>query len=139
MIHRIRNEGSGGTPDIAMLHDSMMREFLALNENNRRFAPVQQGKYGYGQIQYMAGSTVVPLVEDWLCPPKQVVVLDTTQWGWHEESSMAPLDDPQLRFVPNFDQTEQVWHKSGNIACNKPHNNGIIDDLEANLDGTPDE
>jgi len=139
MIHRIRNEGSGGTPDVAMLHDSMMREFLQLNESNRRFAPVQQGKYGYGQIQYMAGSTVVPLVEDWLCPPKQVVVLDTTQWGWHEESSMAPLDDPQLRFVPNFDQTEQVWHKSGNIACNKPHNNGIIDDLEANLDGTPDE
>lgn len=138
MVHKIRNEGSGGTPDVAMLHDSVMREIIKVNEGNRRFAPVQQGKSGYGQMVHMAGSTLVPYVEDWLCPPRQVVALDTTQWGWYAESDMAPLDDPQLRFVPNYDQTEQVWHKSGNIECRKPHNNGILDDLESELDSIPD-
>ena len=138
LVHRIRSEGSGGTPDVAMLHDSVMREIIKVNEGNRRFAPVQQGKSGYGQMVHMAGSTLVPYVEDWLCPPGQVVALDTTQWGWYSESDMAPLDDPQVRFIPNYDQTEQVWHKSGNIECRKPHNNGILDDLEAELDAIPD-
>ena len=138
LVHRIRNEGSGGSPNVAMLHDSVMREIIKVNEDNRRFAPVQQGKSGYGQMVHMAGSTLLPYTEDWLCPPKQVVALDTTQWGWYSESDMAPLDDPQVRFIPNYDQTEQVWHKSGNIECRKPHNNGILDDLEGELDALPD-
>ena len=138
LIHRIRSEGSGGTPDCAFLHDSMMREVLKENESNRRFAPVQQGKVGYGQITHMAGSTIVPYIEDWLCPPSQVVALDSTQWGWYSESDLAPLDDPQTRFIPNYDQTEQIWHKSGNVECRKPHNNGILDDLEFDLDSPPD-
>ncbi len=138
MIHRIRNEGSGGSPTVAMLHDSMMREIIKVNEDNRRFAPVQQGKHGYGQMVHMAGSTLVPYVEDWMCPPGQVVALDEGSWGWYSESDLAPLDDPQVRFIPNYDQSEQIWHKSGNTECRKPHNNGILDDLEFDLDGLPD-
>ena len=138
LVHRIRNEGSGGTPDIAVMHDSVLREFIQENASNRRFAPIQQGERGYADMTHVMGSTSVKYMEDWLCPPGLVYALDTTQWGYYSESDLAPLDEPQVRFIPNYDQTEMVWHKSGNIECRKPHNNGILDDLEFTLDGIPD-
>jgi len=80
----------------------------------------------------------VKYMEDWLCPPGLIYALDTTQWGYFSEADLAPLDEPQQRFIPNYDQTEMVWHKSGNVECRKPHNNGILDELEFNLAGVPD-
>jgi len=137
LVHRIRNEGSGGTPDIAVLHDSVLRELIKENQQYRRFAPVQQGERGYGDMTHMMGSTSVKYMEDWLCPPGLIYALDTTQWGYYSESDLAPLDEPQQRFIPNYDQTEMVWHKSGNVECRKPHNNGILDDLQFDLAGVP--
>jgi len=138
LVHRIRNEGSGGTPDIACLHDSVLRELIKENQQYRRFAPIQQGERGYSDMTHMMGSTSVKYMEDWLCPPGLIYALDTTQWGYFSESDLAPLDEPQQRFIPNYDQTEMVWHKSGNVECRKPHNNGILDELEFNLAGVPD-
>lgn len=137
MIHRIRNEGSGGTPDIVCLHDSTLREVLFENEGERRFAPVQQSERGYGDLVHVAGSTTVKYMEDWLCPPGLMYALDTTVWGYYSESDLAPLDEPQQRFIPDYDQSEMIWHKSGNIECRKPHNNGVIDDLSFDLTDIP--
>jgi hypothetical protein len=136
-IHRIRNEGSGGTPDIICLHDSTLREVLFENEGKRRFAPVQQSERGYGDLVHVAGSTTVKYMEDWLCPPGLMYALDTTVWGYYSESDLAPLDEPQQRFIPDYDQSEMIWHKSGNVECRKPHNNGVVDDLNFDLTDIP--
>ena len=129
MFDRIRNEGSGGKPDTIIVQDALLRAIVEANEGNRRFAPVQKGEFGYGQLQFTAGDTTTPIVADWLQVPGQMLFIDSTQWGFYTESELSPLDDPQTRFVTDKDQTEVTFHMSGNVECMKPHSQGIIDDL----------
>ena len=129
MFDRIRNEGSGGKPDTIIVQDALLRGIVNATQDNRRFAPVQKGEFGYGQLQFTAGDTTTPIVADWLQVPGQMLFLDSTQWGFYTESELSPLDDPQTRFVTDKDQTEVTFHMSGNVECMKPHSQGIIDDL----------
>lgn len=129
MFDRIRNEGSGGKPDTIIVQDALLRGIVNANEGQRRFAPVQKGEFGYGQLQFTAGDTTTPIVADWLQVPGQMLFIDSTQWGFYTESELSPLDDPQTRFVTDRDQTEVTFHMSGNVECMKPHSQGIIDDL----------
>lgn len=127
MTHRIRTEGTGGKPDAAMLDYSTLREVVDENRGDRRFEPIQKGG-GYSKnMQHTAGDVMTPYVADWLCPPGAVFVIDSSCFGYYEESPMSP--EPETRWVANYLQEELNWHKSGNIECRKPCNNGIIDDL----------
>ena len=129
MFDRIRNEGSGGKPDHIIVQDALLRAIVDATDGQRRFAPVQRGEFGYGNLQYTAGDTTTPITADWLQVPGQMLLIDSTQWGFYTESELSPLDDPQTRFVTDKDQTEITFHMSGNIECMKPHSQGIIDDL----------
>jgi len=129
MFDRIRNEGSGGKPDCIVVQDAMIRAIVDATDTLRRFAPVQKGEFGYGNLQFTAGDTTTPIVADWLQVPGQMLFLDSKQWGFYTESELSPLDDPQTRFVTDKDQTEITFHLSGNVECMKPHSQGIIDDL----------
>jgi len=129
MFDRIRNEGSGGKPDTIIVQDALLRGIVDATEDKRRFAPVQKGEFGYGNLQFTAGDTTTPIVADWLQVPGQMLFIDSKQWGFYTESELSPLDDPQTRIVTDKDQTEIVFHMSGNEECMKPHSQGIIDDL----------
>ena len=127
MTHRIRNEGTGGRPKWAVEHDSVLREIVDENRGDRRFHPVQrESGYDY-HLQHTAGDVMISYIADWLAPPGMVLALDDSVFGYYSEADMMP--EPEVRFVPNFLQEEQIWFKSGNLECTKPHNNGIVDDL----------
>ena len=129
MFDRIRNEGSGGKPDCIIVQDALLRGIVDATDTLRRFAPVQKGEFGYGALQFTAGDTTTPIIADWLQVPGQMLFLDSKQWGFYTESELSPLDDPQTRFVTDYDQTEITFHMSGNVECMKPHSQGVIDDL----------
>lgn len=127
MIHRIRNEGTGGRPDCAMMHDSVLREVVDENRGARQFEEVQRNSGYSSQLMHTAGDTRTPYMPDWLCPAGGMAVLDSRCFGWYSEADME--SDPETRWVADYDQYEQIWHKSGNEECTKPHNNGRIENL----------
>lgn len=130
LLHKIRNNGTGGKPNMTVCESSVLREVVKENRGDRRFAPVQR-ESGYSDaLQHTAGDTTTPYMDDWQCPPGMLWALDSKTFGWYEESPMSALDDPDTRFIPGYDGTQQVWHKSGNAVCTKPHNNGCLDDIK---------
>jgi hypothetical protein len=134
LIHNIRKNGSGGKPYKTFVESSVLREVVMGNRGDRRFAPVQR-ESGYSDaLQHTAGDTTTPYIDEWQCPPGMLIAVDSKTFGYYAESDMAPLDDPQTRFIPGYDGTQEVWHKSGNAECRKPHNNGILDDLKFNTE-----
>lgn len=130
MIDRIRDEGTGDEADIGVMHASTRREVVAEHDGDRRYAPVQT-ESGFAQLVAFVGEKGIPLMSDWMCQPAMVVALNTRRWSWIEQSPMGPLGAE--RWVANFDQNEMIWHKSGNIECQDPFNNGIYDDIDIDV------
>lgn len=130
LVDRIRDEGIGEEIDTAIMHASTRREVVAEHDGDRRYAPVQS-ESGFAQLITFVGDKGIPLTSDWMCQPAMVVALNTGKWSWLEQSPMGPLGVE--RWVAGFDQEEMIWHKSGNIECQDPFNQGIHDDVDIDV------
>lgn len=130
LTDRIRDEGVGKEIDVGVMHASTRREVVAEHDGDRRYAPVQT-ESGFAQLVAFVGDKGIPLMSDWICQPAMVIALSTDTWSWVEQSPMGPIGTE--RWVAGFDQSEMIWHKSGNIECQDPFNQGIYDDIDIDV------
>jgi hypothetical protein len=63
----IKRQG-GKQIDQFMMDDSLVREFLAISDNDVRFAPVTDHDPGYNTIGITVGGKVIPIICDMDCP-----------------------------------------------------------------------
>ena len=130
------NDAGEGEQDCILAHSSMRREYIKETKGDRRFDEVQTRK-GWGQLQFTAGSTLLPIFTDRDCPPGLLFVLDKSSFGWFQESAIHMPDDGE-RFVANKDSREVVLVESGNCASKTPASNAIIDDQIYSVSGLVD-
>jgi len=130
---QVVDNGVGDEPDCLAMHSSVRREYVKQTAGDRRFAPVQKDKGYAGRLVFNAGDAELPLLVDRDCPPGLAFVLNTKDWGWLSQSDMGSVDGGD-RFIANQDSREVIMHKSGNVFCEKPFNNGIIDDIQYDTD-----
>lgn len=129
MVDLIRDNGTGNEPDIFYLHAATRREVVSEHEDSRRYAPVI-GESGFSKLTAMVGDKGIPYQSDFLMLPGMVAALTTDCWGWIEESPMGPIDMTSERTIEGYDAHEVIWHKSGNIECQRPYDQGILDDID---------
>lgn len=126
-VDRINDDGTGDDPDNMFMHSSVRREYIKETIGDRRFESVQAEK-GYAKLVFSAGDVPLPISTSRDCPPGSVFVFDSTQFGWFSEAELQMLDDGE-RFVTDKAQHEVAFIKSGNLACMKPHNCALIEDI----------
>lgn len=134
VVDQVVDNGVGEDPDLLCMHSSVRREYVIQSAGDRHFAPVQKDKGYSGRLVFSAGDAELPLLVDRDCPPGLAFVLNTENWGWLSQSEMGPVDGQSERFVANLDAREIIMHKSGNCYCEKPFNQGIIDDIQYDTD-----
>lgn len=134
VVDQIVDNGTGDEPDCLVMHRSVRREYVRQLTADRRFMPVVAGSgfEGDNKLTFTAGDAELPIQTDRDCPPGLAFVLNKKDFGWYEQSALGEIGGE--RFVANKDAHEQIWHKSGNIVCEKPFNNGIIDDIAYDVD-----
>lgn len=128
LVQRVRTEGSGTKCNAVVVNDGMIREVVKENRGDREFAPIQRESGWDKRLSHTAGDIRTPYINDWLATEGAAFGLDTSQFYWCPESDQAPLEGGD-RFVPDYDQNEIIFHKSGNEVCRKPHAQGMLDDL----------
>ena len=134
VVDQVVDNGVGEEPDCLAMHSSVRREYVKQSAGDRRFAPVQKDKGYSGRLVFSAGDAELPLLVDRDCPPGLAFVLNSDNWGWLSQSEMGPIDGQTERFVADQDAREVTMHKSGNCFCEKPFNQGIIDDIQYDTD-----
>ena len=133
MIHRTMTEGDNNAPDKMLCEYSQIREVVKEHSDFRRFGPMQETKTGYeATLQFTAGDHTVSWIAHWQCPPGSVFGVHSESLEYFEESPYGPLENDGSRFVPDYDQSEDIYHKSGNVNCVRPFANFLIEDLTFN-------
>lgn len=137
-LHRVRTEGTGGKPDCVRTEFSGIREVVVENRSQREFEAVQRNSGYAPNLQHTAGDTMTTYEADWLCRPGMFQIIASKDWGYYEESPLGPVDEGgRRRWVQDYDQEEVILHKSGNIVCQRPHNNGQLDDVRFDVFAPP--
>jgi len=134
VVDQVVDNGVGEEPDCLAMHSSVRREYVKQTQGDRRFAPVQKDRGYAGRLMFHAGDAELPIMTDRDCPPGLAFVLCSKDWGWLSQSDMGSPDSTGERFVADQDAREVVMHKSGNCYCEKPFNQGIIDDIQYDTD-----
>lgn len=134
VVDQVVDNGVGEEPDLLAMHSSVRREYVKQVQGDRRFAPVQKERGYAGRLMFSAGDALLPIMTDRDCPPGLAFVLNTADWGWLSQSDMGSIDSAGERYVADQDAHEVVMHKSGNCYCEKPFNQGIIDDIQYDTD-----
>lgn len=129
MVDSIRDDGTGNEPDFLYLHPATRREVIAEHSDQRRYGPVV-GASGYEQLVAHVGDKALKYESDYLMMPGMVAGLRTDPWGWIEQSPLSPIDMQTERYVEGYDAHTINWHKSGNIECQVPNDQGIMDDID---------
>ena len=130
--HRVSDEGTGKTPKMLYQHNSTLREMIAEHDGDRRYMPVQ-GETGYGQYVVHVGDAALPAYADWMMLPGQVFGFTPERTGWISQSDYGPLDPSSKRWRDGFDRDQTIWHMSGNIECEDPLDQFIIDDIDVDV------
>ena len=134
VVDQVVDNGVGDEPDALVMHRSVRREYVKQTQGDRRFAPVTKEQGFSGRLVFSAGDAELPIVTDRDCPPGLAFVLNTEDWGWLSQSPMGDIDEKGMRFVADKDAHEMIVHKSGNEICRKPFNQGVIDDIQYDVD-----
>lgn len=129
MVDLIRDNGTGNEPDFLYLHSSTRREVVAEHADDRRYAPIL-GASGFQQLVAHVGDKALPYESDFLMLPGMVAAVNSDSWGWIEQSGLNPIDSASERWVEGYDAHTIIWHKSGNIECQRPFDNGVLDDID---------
>lgn len=131
-VDECSDEGVGDEPTNLLMHRSVRREYVKDTKGDRRFQAVQTEK-GFGKLTFHAGDSMLPVTTDRDCVPGLIFVLNTRDWYYLEQSPLGPVDSQKERFVDGKAAHEIVLHKSGNVVCETPFNNGMIDDITFNV------
>lgn len=132
LIDTIRDEGIGTEPDFLWLHSSTRREVVAEHSDDRRYAPIL-GASGFQKLVAHVGDKALPYDSDFMMMPGIICATEVGSWGWYEQSALGPIDQTSERWVEGYDAHSIVLHKSGNIVCENPFNQGALDDIDVDV------
>lgn len=140
-LDRAKNEGPGGdqSVDCMIAHDSIRFRYANLLTATRQFMStdgknVVQSAGFKDELAYVGGGEPIPFVTSKDFPPGTIfgIVKSNFSWYYQTEPGFITTDGQSRRFIPDYDQTEVVYHLDGNLWCEAPNANFKIDDLRFN-------
>ena len=91
---------------------------------------------GFGKnLSYTGGGEELPILAPRDFPPRMLMGIRKPSYWWLYESTPGFLefDGNVRRFVSMRDQTVMHWHMDGNMYCDAPNANFVIEDLDGDL------
>lgn len=140
-IDRAKNEGPGGDQmvDTMFAHDSVRFRYANLLTATRQFMSTDGNNVvksaGFkDELAYVGGGEPIPIMTSKDFPPGTIfgIVKSNFTWAYQTEPGFVTYDGQPRRFIPDYDQTEVVYHMDGNLWCEAPNANFKIDDIRFN-------
>lgn len=133
-VDDISDNGTGDDPDVIFMDRSVRREYVKQTKGERRFEPVLKDKGFSKKLAFTAGDVPLTIETSRDVPPGLAFILDSDSFGWFSEAELQMVDEGE-RYVANKAAHEIVLAKSGNLACVKPYNNAIVEDISFSTSG----